>query len=239
MNDVIHHCARKGVSVLLRTLEHSVVQMFCNAGLSAGDEEQHGKLQKLLTLWQSKSDLFERAMLERLHSPQQVWNEYHSSLVARYSAAVTAATNILQQTYENYRGQHQAFVNHARHQIQQLEQQKQQIEEQIKAASAPIPAFVPQHHQGASDYYSRPPPIPAPVAASNFPPEGIEPKAPYYDLPAGLMVPLVKMDDSEYKSIDPKDIRLPPPLPPSERLIQVVEHFHAPASHDRPRNPEG
>lgn len=213
--------------------------MFCNASQSANGEDQHGKLHKLLTLWQAKSDLFERSLLERLHAPQQVWNEYHSSLVARYSAAVTAATTALQHTYENYRGQHQAFVNHAQHQIQQLEQQKQQIEEQIKAASAPVPPFVPPHHAaGPPDFFGRPPP-PVQAPQSNFPPEGIAPKAPYFDLPAGLMVPLIKIDDSDYKCIDPKDIRLPPPLPPSERLIQAIDLFYAPPSHDRPRNAEG
>lgn len=213
--------------------------MFCNAGLLASDEEQRGKLQKLLNLWQAKGDLFERNVLDRLHSPQQVWNEYHGSLVAKYSAAINAATSNLQSTYEKYRSQHHAFVSHAQHQLQQLEQQKQQIEEQIKAASAPMPPFVPPHNQGPPDYYTRPPPMPAPGPPSNFPPEGIEPKAPYFDLPAGLMVPLIKIDDNEYKGIDPKDIRLPPPLPPSERLIQAIDLFYAPPSHDRPRNAEG
>uniref|UniRef100_A0A672FDX9 Calcium homeostasis endoplasmic reticulum protein n=1 Tax=Salarias fasciatus TaxID=181472 RepID=A0A672FDX9_SALFA len=43
------------------------------------------------------------------------------------------------------------------------------------------------------------------------------PNVPYFDLPAGLMAPLVQLEDSDYKALDPKDIRLPP-------------------SHDRPRN---
>ena len=33
------------------------------------------------------------------------------------------------------------------------------------------------------------------------------PSLPYFDLPAGLMVPLVKMEDSGYKPLDPKKIR--------------------------------
>merc|ERR1719211_372230 len=48
------------------------------------------------------------------------------------------------------------------------------------------------------------------------------PTLPYHDLPAGLMVPLIKMEDSGYKFINPKELRLPPPPP-----------------HDRPRDPEG
>ena len=65
------------------------------------------------------------------------------------------------------------------------------------------------------------------------------PEVSYFDLPAGLMVPLVKLEDFEYTAIDPKDIRLPPPVPPSERLLKAVEEFYALPSHDRPRNESG
>ncbi|KAF7703049.1 calcium homeostasis endoplasmic reticulum protein isoform X1 [Silurus meridionalis] len=65
------------------------------------------------------------------------------------------------------------------------------------------------------------------------------PNVPYFDLPAGLMAPLVKLEDHDYKALDPKDIRLPPPMPPSERLLAAVEAFYSPPSHDRPRNSEG
>ena len=65
------------------------------------------------------------------------------------------------------------------------------------------------------------------------------PSLPYYDLPAGLMIPLVKMEDSGYKPLNPKNIRLPPPTPPTERLIAALEQFYAPPSHERPRDPEG
>ena len=58
-------------------------------------------------------------------------------------------------------------------------------------------------------------------------------------LSVGLMVPLVKMEDSGYKPIDPSLIRLPPPQPPNERLLAAVELFYAPPSHERPRDPEG
>ena len=70
-------------------------------------------------------------------------------------------------------------------------------------------------------------------------PEGTIPSVPYYDLPAGLMAPLLRFDDSEYKPIDPSAIRLPPPQPPSERLMAAVDYFYAPPTHDRPRDPDG
>ncbi len=89
---------------------------------------------------------------------------------------------------------------------------------------------------------SRPPPgfgdpvaMRPPVVQEN----NLIPTLPYYDLPAGLMVPLIKMDDSGYKSLNPKHLRLPPPTPPTERLMAAIEQFYAPPSHDRPRDPEG
>ena len=43
---------------------------------------------------------------------------------------------------------------------------------------------------------------PAPFNDSN-----LIPTLPYHDLPAGLMVPLIKMEDSGYKPVDPKKLR--------------------------------
>lgn len=45
-----------------------------------------------------------------------------------------------------------------------------------------------------------------------------------------------QLDDFEYKPLDPDSIRLPPPAPPSERLLAAVEAFYAPPGHDRPRD---
>lgn len=245
VNDVLHHCVRKGSDALLKSLTAVVSYMYASASLAAADDEQRSKLDKLLTLWQSKNNYFERGVLERLQqSPAAVWNEYHSSLMTRYSTAISSALGAIQHTYESYRSQHQAFVNHANHQIGTLEQQKQQIEDQIANTAAVLPPAVQPGYGGPPpnmpDFLSRPPPISGPPPVQNsFPAEGITPKAPYFDLPAGLLVPLVKLDDSDYKSIDPKDIRLPPPLPPSERLIAAVDFFYAPPSHDRPRNADG
>ena len=36
--------------------------------------------------------------------------------------------------------------------------------------------------------------------------------------------------------INPQEIRLPVPQPPSERLLAAVEAFYSPPSHDRPRD---
>lgn len=74
------------------------------------------------------------------------------------------------------------------------------------------------------------------VVADIIPPQEVKPLAPFYELPAGLMVPLIRLEDYEYRPLDPEDLRLPPPIPPSERLLSAVEAFYAPPSHDRPRD---
>lgn len=66
--------------------------------------------------------------------------------------------------------------------------------------------------------------------------EDLMPSMPYFELPAGLMVPLIKLEDGEYRPLDPEAIRLPPPTPPSERLVAAVEAFYAPPNHDSPRD---
>nr|XP_013811557.1 PREDICTED: calcium homeostasis endoplasmic reticulum protein [Apteryx mantelli mantelli] len=75
----------------------------------------------------------------------------------------------------------------------------------------------------------------------DFPPRHPFERPPYphrFDYPQGDF-PQGKLEDHEYKPLDPKDIRLPPPMPPSERLLAAVEAFYSPPSHDRPRNSEG
>lgn len=77
-------------------------------------------------------------------------------------------------------------------------------------------------------------PIATPVSLP--PPEEVKPNAPYYELPAGLMVPLIRLEDYNYRPLDPEEIRLPPAAPPSERLIGAIEAFYSLPSHERPRD---
>ncbi|CAN9500862.1 unnamed protein product [Ophioblennius macclurei] len=96
----------------------------------------------------------------------------------------------------------------------------------------PPPPPPPHGFNGHSPHVrQRPPPVQEDPS--------LVPNVPYFDLPAGLMAPLVQLEDCDYKALDPKDIRLPPPMPPSERLLAAVEAFYSPPSHDRPRNSEG
>lgn len=83
--------------------------------------------------------------------------------------------------------------------------------------------------------FADPAPLPEAVIVPVVP-EEVKPSAPFYELPAGLMVPLIRLEDYEYRPLNPDDLRLPPPVPPTERLRSAVDAFYAPPSHDRPRD---
>ncbi|QQP56823.1 Calcium homeostasis endoplasmic reticulum proteinlike [Caligus rogercresseyi] len=85
---------------------------------------------------------------------------------------------------------------------------------------------------------------PPPSLLNTLPPimedKSLQPSMPYYDLPAGLMVPLVHLEDADYKKpLDPAKIRLPPPAPTTERLMAAVEAFYSQPSHESPRDLDG
>lgn len=66
--------------------------------------------------------------------------------------------------------------------------------------------------------------------------EDLTPSMPYFELPAGLIVPLIRLEDYKYHALDADMIRLPPPTPPNERLLSAVEAFYSAPSHERPRD---
>lgn len=64
------------------------------------------------------------------------------------------------------------------------------------------------------------------LTANQVTPDGIVPNAPYYDLPAGLMVPLVKPEQTDYRPLKPADLRLPLPKFPDERFLKVIDDYY-------------
>lgn len=124
-------------------MESVVVPMFCNASLAAS-EEQLIKLNKLLSLWESKNNYFEEGIIDKLKNPSASWSDYQSSVMSQHASAITSITATTKQTYDNYQAQHQAFVNHAMRQIQSIEQQKIVIDRQLKVPPpAPIVSTMP------------------------------------------------------------------------------------------------
>lgn len=124
----------------------------------------------------------------------------------------------------------------------QLVQQQQQLQQVPQTHHQQIISYDQQQQQPptmtsstsgmGSDDECVPPP---PSLQLEQEPEQI-PSAAYYDLPAGLMVPLIRLEDYRYKPLDPVDIRLPPPAPQNERLTNALAAFYSLPTHDRPRD---
>ncbi|KAK2722547.1 calcium homeostasis endoplasmic reticulum protein-like [Artemia franciscana] len=254
VNDVLHHCVRKNCEELKQALEDAVVPMFAYATTIATPKEL-SKLEKLKILWRSRATNFSPGILENLENSEKAVEEATEKIVGQFPEVSSSIASSTQSTYEGYHQQHMLFANHINAQIEGFETHLRQLEDQLNTIhEAQTGAYAAngygqqEKHWDESEYgnnqdWSQPPPMGAFHSdyKSNYITEleGIEPVMPYYDLPAGLMVTMIKADDSSYKSLDPKKIRLPAPVPPSERLIKAVEMFYAPPSHERPRDSEG
>lgn len=324
VNDTVHHCIRKSEKILKISLESIIVPMFCSAMMRA-NEDQKSKLNKLLTLWETKNHYFPENIMERLKNSDRSMAEYKSNLMEKHREAVNQLNMMMTSTLQSYRSQHQSFLAHCNNQIQSIENQKRSLEQQkqrVTPLSIPpaqddknrqhfnegrLPS-PPMYQNNMSGYmqsdqrnyshqadnngyqqddhygqpmqncmqqppsiYDRPPPPfnqlppnmhlqpppsmelpdlsrpPPNFMQNNFsvPPaqpdtsDDLLPSLPYFELPAGLMVPLVKLEDSNYKPLDPDTIRLPPPAPPTERLLEAVKAFYMPPGHFAPRDSDG
>lgn len=121
---------------------------------------------------------------------------------------------------------------------------QQDINNQFQNFSTP-PPFTPQPqptHFSCPDL-SRPPPCFKNTSAESSPPqmepiEEPEPQ-PYFTLPAGLMVPLIQLEEYNYHGLNSEEVKLLPPTAPSEKLLSAVEAFYGAPSHERPRDTEG
>lgn len=295
INDVMHHCVRKHAEDLKKSLEEVVVPMFCSTCISTSEDHKI-KLNKLINLWEAKNNYFSKDIIAKLKTPEKSWAEYQANLISQNNSIVNSVTLATKASFDNYQSQHQAFVNHALQQIQNLENQKLQIEQNADVQNqfqvqpnplgqVPLMSNVLDHNlPNQGSVMSQPPPnlhdpkpikneinipmkfdapppllmanqIPLPMENFSQPPptifqhlppdlmpdfskpppgfpaketvlDDLVPSVPYFELPAGLMVPLIKLEDSNYKPIDPDKIRLPHAVPPGERLLQAIEAFY-------------
>lgn len=64
------------------------------------------------------------------------------------------------------------------------------------------------------------------LPASQITETGIIPNTPYYELPAGLMVPLIPHNQVQYKPLNPADLRLPLPKFPDENFLKSIDGYY-------------
>lgn len=83
-----------------------VRQLFNYFPVSAVTEEQEAKLNKLLRLWESKSNYFDSAVIEKMKSPTTSYQEYQNNLIAQHSNAIAHLTQQTKATFEKYVNSH-------------------------------------------------------------------------------------------------------------------------------------
>ncbi|VDP20226.1 unnamed protein product [Onchocerca flexuosa] len=54
-----------------------------------------------------------------------------------------------------------------------------------------------------------------------------------------MMMPLIEMEDVLYKPVVVSKLRLPPPIPPTERLLRAMDAFYAPQNLENQRDTDG
>jgi len=99
-------------------LEKMVIPMFCFAKFTEGENEENiAKLNKLLTLWESKPNYISQPAVEKLKNFTQAWSEYKNELVTKHAVVVTQIATTIQNTFEGYQNQHLLFVHHVNQSI--------------------------------------------------------------------------------------------------------------------------
>lgn len=110
---------RKGADDLQAVLECMVIPMYCQAKYNEiNNQENTERLDKLLTLWESKSSYVTASAVERLRNFNSTWQEYQTELLKRFASIVTQIASNINQTYEGYQNQHQLFCQHVNQNIQ-------------------------------------------------------------------------------------------------------------------------
>lgn len=168
----------------------------------------------------------------------QLMPPLHNNVNMMQSQQNRPDVNIMQNMFsnQNYQNQQQNFSIQQQQTPQQQMHHQQQDNNQFQNFNLPPPVFsIPD--------LSRPPPGFNSNSAENSPRpadpiEEIEPQ-PYFMLPAGVMVPLIGLEDFRYHSIDPELIKQSRLMAPSEKLLSAVEAFYSAPCHERPRDTEG
>lgn len=147
VNDVLHHCVRKGAEELKKSLESVAVEMFCSGWTSCGPkgpqddedgqtqqtEARQAKLSKLIKLWEDKN-IFSQSTMNKMRAPEESWSLFLDSLAENHARAVQVATADFIKTYENYAGQHKAFATHAESKVAALDARLVEAEARLAEA---------------------------------------------------------------------------------------------------------
>ncbi|KAI1728509.1 surp module domain-containing protein [Ditylenchus destructor] len=266
INDWAHYCQRKKLDNVKQTLSRYVPKLFAYAsGSSTIDNNCSEKLDKLVGVWEGYK-YFDDKCYSQLRNPTAIMTAERATILAAQQKIGTEIDKEIAQTMNGYQKQHQEFANHCLIQIATLETQQKlekEMAEQARARQEVEQTVSRVRHSrfqeeegppGSSGtffnnsvappkkvqllYSQRVPPIETPQAHPDD--ESLIPKCPYYELPAGMMVPVIGIEECTFNPIDISKLRIPAPEPPSEHLLAEVERFYnLHSTQDNPRDSEG
>ncbi|KAI6228384.1 Surp module [Aphelenchoides besseyi] len=157
------------------------------------------KLEKLVSVWE-KYKYFDEHCYKQLADYTSVMTTEEATIAAEKIKIVDEVENELQTTYTNYQRQHFEYENHILAEIANLQRQINGIKE-LRAERSRL--------------------------GNQLAKEKFIPKAPYYELPAGMMVPLIAPESVTFEPLNPNNLRLPVPTAITERLKTAFERFYA------------
>ena len=118
VNDVLHHCVRKNNHELKQAFQRAALSMYC-AAASCATDEQRPKLEKLVTLWETKSRFFDDNTLEQMRQYDETFKLFKNDLKTFYQEEIDKATKPGIETYEGYKSQHEQYAAHVQNTMTQ------------------------------------------------------------------------------------------------------------------------
>ncbi|RDD42226.1 Calcium homeostasis endoplasmic reticulum protein [Trichoplax sp. H2] len=224
INDCLHHCIRKNANDLLRALEHVIPPIFDAAFKSCESADHKQKLDKVLGLWESNKYFSPQLFDQVRHNSayQQGTPKMQHVDSAGYNVPNMVPPLIPSQQPNAVGNQ---FPSHATF-PQSLANPPNVSLNRPMSHLQPPPNFI-AHNPSSSMPPSSGQIPPPPLGMSATTPDANQMQAKYYDLPAGLIVPLTKTCSTEYKSLEPGEVKLPLPQPPDEELLQALDTFYS------------
>ncbi|PIO76298.1 surp module [Teladorsagia circumcincta] len=213
INDWAYQCQRKRLDSQTQMLSRYVPQMYAFTVELSQDGMMQQKLDKLIGVWEGHK-YFNDQCFKQLRNPGQIYNSAKAVQAAEYAKLAADIEVNLQAMYAGYEQQHKNYVQHI---MQQMAQIDMQIETEKDRAREGVP--------DGDDIDGHP-----------FNEEDLIPSAKYFELPAGIMLPVIEIEQFSYTALVPDKLRMPPPVPPSQRLLNALDEFYS-AALDPTREP--
>ncbi|CAJ0586661.1 unnamed protein product, partial [Mesorhabditis spiculigera] len=250
INDWAHHCQRKKLTGQTAMLSRYVPKMFAWISEAAQNRASaNEKLEKLVGTWEGHK-YFNEQCFKQLRNPLHIYSSDRTALLTENRAVLQTIEAQLTAMLSGYEAQHNEFCKHQMNQIKMLEAQIAEAERpevpksllDLKLAPPPqmdqprrsrfdqttANSFASERFQpaarGEERYHGE---DDEDIDGIEYNEEDLVPKCEYWDTPAALMKPRIDMHEFAYKPMDPKAIRLDPPIKPPPALRHAMDRFYA------------